>query len=182
VRRWIGIGAALAVLLTAALLAREPQPAGRLAATAPADGATLATAPTAVDLDFTAPVEEFHVAVRDASGAPVTVGRTGRGGPNGVRQPVSIAAPGAVTVIYHVTFAGGGALTGTVRFGVGVAVTPGADDAFADDAFADDGSHGHGVDPFSAALLVLDGAVAVGAVLLLMLRPRRRAAGSQRPS
>jgi methionine-rich copper-binding protein CopC len=163
--RRVGLGAALAVLLTAAVLARGPQ--GDLATTTPADGATLATAPTEVDLGFTAAVEEFHVAVRDASGRPVTVGRADRVAPDRLRQPVSIAAPGEVTVTYHVTFAGGGTLTGTVRFGVGVAVAPGDAPAVAD-------SHEHDVDPLSAVLLVLDGAVALGAVLLLMFRPRPR--------
>jgi methionine-rich copper-binding protein CopC len=170
VGRWVGIGAALAVLLTAAVLARGPQPAGAVAVTTPADGATLATAPTEVDLVFTAAVDEFHVSVRDATGAPVAVGRAERVGPDRLRQPVSIGVPGAVTVEYHVTFAGGGKLSGTLRFGVGVGVAPGAGDAPAE-------SHRHGVDPFSAVLLILDGAVAVGAVLLLMLRPPRRRTG-----
>jgi hypothetical protein len=126
-----------------------------------------------VDLSFTAVVDEFHVSVRDSTGTPVAVGRAERVGPDRLRQRVSIAGPGAVTVAYHVTFTGGGTLTGTLRFGVGDGVAAaGREPAAA-------GGHGHDVDPLSAVLLILDGAVAVGAVLLLMLRPRRPTAPGQ---
>jgi methionine-rich copper-binding protein CopC len=168
VRRWVGIGAALAVLLTAAVLARDPALPGAVATTTPADGAVLATAPTEVDLEFTAPVDDFQVSVRDATGTSVTVGRAGRFTPYRLRQAVTIAGPGEMTVDYRVTFVEGGTLRGSVRFGVGVGVTGGGD------APAADASHEHGVDPLGAVLLILDGAVAVGAVLLLMLRPPRR--------
>ena len=168
-RRWLGLGAALAVLLTAAVLARGPQPA--VAVTTPADGASVPILPTEVDLGFTAAVDEFHVSARDAGGTPVTVGQAYPVAPDRLRQPISVAAPGVVTVVYHVTFAGGGTVSGTLRFGVGGATVVGAGPVAE--------AHGHAVDPLSAVLLILDGAVAVGAVLLLVLRPppRRTAAG-----
>jgi methionine-rich copper-binding protein CopC len=162
----VGAGIALAVLLTAAPLGRAPGTAAAVASSSPADGATLATAPTDVDLVFTEPVDRFHVAVVDSAGTVVARGRARIGRPEQVRQPVVVTVPSAVTVAYHVSFASGQELTGTIRFGVGTA----ADRAPA----PPDVAHGHDMDPLSAVLLVVDGAVVVGAVLLLLFRPPRR--------
>ena len=161
-----GAGAAL-VLLLAAAVAGGPEPATvEVTGTTPADGATVTSAPGAVDLAFTAPVRTFHVGVRDASGTEVAVGPARLLAPDRLRQAVAISGPGEVTVTYHVVSVDGADRSGTVRFGVGVTVAPGAD--------APAATHGHDIDPLSAVLLVVDGVVAVGAVVLLLRRPRRR--------
>jgi len=171
-RLWgIGVGAAL-VALAAAVLMRPPQTDLAVAASTPADGATLATAPSEVELTFTAPVRECHVSARDAAGTMVSLGEPRFDGGNLVRQPVLITAPGEVTVFYHARFEDGGELAGTMRFGVGTAAgTAGGTGPSPPDLDA----HRHDVDPLSAVLLVLDGAVAAGAVVLLVLRRPRRA-------
>ena len=87
------------------------------------------------------------------------------GGPDLVRQPVDVTGSGAVTVTYHVGFAGGETLTGTLRFGVGS--TTGADGTAP--------AHEHDIDPLGALLLLLDGGVVAGAVLLFLRKRRRRA-------
>jgi methionine-rich copper-binding protein CopC len=174
VRRLLGIGVgagiALAVLLTVAPLERAPRTAAAVASSSPADGVTLAAAPAEVELVFTEPVERFHVAVRDSAGTAVARGQARLGRPDQVRQPVAITVPSAVTVAYHVSFATGQELTGTVRFGVGASVdlAPAPPDV----------PHGHDIDPLSAVLLVADGVVVVGAVLLLLFRRPRRPAGA----
>jgi methionine-rich copper-binding protein CopC len=171
VRRLGGIGlaagATLAVLLTAALFAREPEPAA-VTSTNPVDGSTLAHAPTQVDLAFTEPVDPdaFHVSVRDGSGTELMLGPAHLAAPDRLRQPLAAAAVGEVTVTYHVTFSRGTELVGTVRFGVGVAPSGAAERVAATDP-----AHGHGVDPVSAVLLAVDGIVALAAVILLMRRP-----------
>jgi len=97
--------------------------------------------------------------------------------PERLRQPVNITATGDVRVVYHVTFVDGAELTGTLHFtvkarsaaGSGVTTGPAAN---TNDAVAGS-THQHGVDPISAALLALDGIVALAALVLLMRRPNR---------
>jgi methionine-rich copper-binding protein CopC len=170
VRPLVGVGAGVGLaLLLAAAVAGGPEPAAvDVAETTPADGATVTAAPGAVDLAFTAPVRTFHVAVRDASGTGVAVGPARLLAPDRLRQPVAISGSGEVTVTYHVVSVDGADRSGTVRFGVGVAVAPGAG------AGGHAAAHGHDIDPLSAVLLVVDGVVAAGAVVLLLRRPRRR--------
>jgi hypothetical protein len=65
------------------------------------------------------------------------------------------------------TFVDGAELAGALHFVVG-STGPATNDAGVGSA------HRHGVDPLGAALLVLDGVVALAAVVLLMRRPRTR--------
>jgi methionine-rich copper-binding protein CopC len=170
----MGAGAALAVVLTAGLLARGPD-SGRAAITeaVPADGTTLAIPPTEVDLAFTEPVDPdaFHVSVLDGSGNQLTLGSARLVAPDRLRQAITVTTPAEVTVTYHVTFSGGTDLLGTVRFGVGVAPAGAREPAAAATADPEAGAHGHGIDPLSAILLALDGIVVLGAGLLLLRRP-----------
>ena len=191
----IGVCALAALaLLPVALLAFRPDraPHAALAATTPADGTILAEPPRAVDLAFTAAVapDLSHVDVRDASGTAANAGRPTLVRPEILRQPVDIAADGDVTVTYHVILVDGTAVAGAVRFTVGAGA--GASAAAARRTAAPSGpaasappveaaSHGHGVDPVSAALLALDGLVGLAVIVLLARRPpsRPRAAGRQ---
>jgi methionine-rich copper-binding protein CopC len=173
-----GAAAVLAVALAAFVAARPPDP-GRhvVTSTVPADGVTVGRPPTEVELSFTDPVDpgRSHVSVRDGSGSALDVGRLRLDMPEQVRQPVSIAVAGEVTVAYHVTFVDGAELAGTLRFSTG------SGNADGDLAGAPPGNatHQHGIDPLSAALLVIDGLVALAVLLLLIRRPRPHATGSR---
>lgn len=145
----------------------------------PAAQAVLASPPEAVELTFrAAPDVDFsHVSVLAADGGRANSGALARGTDRTLRQPVSIDAPGDVTVAYHVLFADGGESTGTLRFSVGTGVPPASlDPAARQAATANLDVHQHQVDPLSATLLVIDGLVAFGALGLLYLRrPYRHA-------
>ncbi|MER5705514.1 copper resistance protein CopC, partial [Micromonospora sp. NPDC002296] len=150
-----------------------PPPAGGVAAAAPAE----------VTLDFDAGVDagESHVAVLDVESRTVTDGEPTKAGSTRLRLPVSIGAAGDYTIAYHVTFTDGSTATGAHRFSVGTGVAP----APLDDAARQAGvdvvvEHGHGIDGFSAFLLVIDGAVLAVALALLWLRPRGGRAASLR--
>jgi len=148
--------AALAILVVAAWVAR-PAPAPAIASATPADGSALARAPTSVDLSFTGLLDPVrsHVWVLDSSGASVAAARPATVDAGRINQPVTIIAPSAVTVTYHVTFLDGTQIEGALSFTVGPA------------------GHAHGVDPFSAALLAVDGFVVLVVAVLLVRRPRR---------
>jgi methionine-rich copper-binding protein CopC len=161
--------AVAAVALTAAgvalLFAVSPSGPAMTAATPP-DGAALAAAPAAVELAVSKrpDVGRSHVSVVDGSGVLVRAGALTADGADGLRLPVTITGRGTYTVAYHVELAGGGVLTGSWRFGIGAAPDGPPPPAGA--------PHGHGVDPVGAALLVVDGLVAVGAIVLLLRRRR----------
>ncbi|HET8640944.1 MAG TPA: copper resistance CopC family protein [Pseudonocardiaceae bacterium] len=142
--------------------------------TSPAGGATLAQAPTGVDLAFTGPVDpnRSHVLVTDGSGAPLTTGALRQTGPQRLSQPISVPAAGEVTVDYHVTFTDGAALTGSWRFTVGSG-------SLGSGRLAPASGHQHDIDPVSAGLLLADGITVLAVLVLLLRRPRRRASGSE---
>ena len=184
-RLWRLAACAAAAVGVAAFLATQPDdrvPAA-VASTKPADGAALARAPTEIELSFTAPVDAdlSHVSVRDGSGSALNAGRARLVVPERLSQPVIMSAAGEVTVVYHVTFVDGAELAGTLRFtaesgnaaGPVAAVGQSSNDTHASDGVPAPG-HRHGVDPISAALLVVDGMVALAAVVLLIRRPRPR--------
>lgn len=172
----LAAGAIAAVVLAvgvALLLAEGSKNRDRaaLTSTSPADGATLARAPTEVGLAFTGPVDpnRSHIFVMDGSGTTSArpAGTLRQTAPEALSQPISVPAPGVVTVQYHVTLADGAALTGALRFTVGsgndaVRPVPGS-------------GHQHEIDPFSAGLLVADGITVLIVVVLLLSRPRRSA-------
>jgi methionine-rich copper-binding protein CopC len=179
---------------------RPPSPgrAAALTSTDPADGAALVRAPSGVELSFTAAPDPdlSHVSVRDGSGTALDAGRLRLVQPERLRQPIhgtAVPPDGSVdvTVSYHVIFTDGRELAGTLHFRVGtrVAAGPGAArEPSAVDAATDAGAaakaaaagnvevaagsaHQHGVDPLSAALLAIDGVVALAVVVLLLRRP-----------
>ena len=186
VRLSAGAAVVLAVVL-ALFVATRPQDRTRhvVTSTVPADGATVAQAPTEVELSFTDPVDPVrsHVSVRDGSGSALDVGRLRPVVPERLRQPVSIAAAGEVTVAYHVTFVDGAEVAGTLRFSTrsgsaaGAASRPAPADGDLEDSAAGS-AHQHRIDPISAGLLAIDGIVALAVVVLLLRRPRPRATGS----
>jgi methionine-rich copper-binding protein CopC len=175
---------ALVVALTPLLAARTPGPAhAAITSTSPIDGARLAQPPVAVELSTTAPLVPglSHVSAWDRAGTALNSGEAILVMPETLRQPVNITDTGDVTVTYHVTLVDGAELAGTLRFSVGTArasgtaasmapsgATPSSNDAVAGS------THQHGIDPISAATLVLDGVVAFAAIVLLVLRPRPR--------
>ncbi|MFF3865826.1 copper resistance protein CopC [Micromonospora sp. NPDC001898] len=174
------------VAAVAGLLALTPGAAradGGLVSADPPAGAVLTAAPAEVTLDFDAGVDEggSHVAVLDVENRTVTDGEPTKAGSTRLRLPVSIGAAGDYTIAYHVTFTDGSTVTGAHRFSVGTGVAP----APLDDAARQAGvdvvvEHGHGIDGFSAFLLVIDGAVLAVALALLWLRPRGGRAESLR--
>jgi methionine-rich copper-binding protein CopC len=190
----------LAVGLVVSSAQRPPSPgrAAALTSTDPADGAALVQAPSGVELSFTAAPDPdlSHVSVRDGSGTALDAGRLRLVQPGRLRQPIhGTAAPSDgsvdVTVSYHVIFTDGRELTGTLRCSVGsrAAAGPGAArepstvdaatdadaaakaDAAGNAEVAAGSAHQHGVDPVSAALLAVDGVVALAVVVLLLRRP-----------
>jgi methionine-rich copper-binding protein CopC len=168
--RGSGIAAVAAVALLVVVVAAgwtTRRPAPMVVASSPADGSTLARGPTGIELSFGGPVDpdRSHVDVRDAAGASANTAPPALVAADRIRQPVRIVARGAVTVTYHATLLDGGQVTGTLSFTVGDA-RPGAGPA-------DAAGHEHGIDPFSAALLVADGAVVLAVAILLARRPRR---------
>jgi methionine-rich copper-binding protein CopC len=193
----------LALGLAVSSAQRPPSPgrAAALTSTDPADGAALVRAPSGVELSFTAAPDPdlSHVSVRDGSGTALDAGRLRLVQPERLRQPIHGTAappdgPVDVTVSYHVIFTDGRELAGTLRFSVGTrsAASPGAArepstvDATTDAATADAAGkaevaagsvHQHGVDPVSAALLAIDGIVALAVVVLLLRRPPPRPSG-----
>lgn len=168
----------VAVAVVVAVLVAHPRarPAFGLVSSNPPDRATVAQAPADIDLTFTAAVdpELSHLAIVDGSGAPSTPGRPHLVAPGQLSQPVHVAAAGEVTVAYHVTSADGTEATGVLRF-TALTGTVGAPGAARPSA-----GHDHGVDPVSAALLALDGLVALAVLVLLAVRrtPRARSGGS----
>jgi methionine-rich copper-binding protein CopC len=147
------------------LAARPPDHAeATVTSTTPVDGASLARAPTEVELAFSGPVDPSlsHVSVQDGSGSPLDIGGPHLVAPDRLRQPVAEARAGDVTVAYHVTLVGGAELAGSLRFSTGSGTAADATPAT---------GHQHGIDPVGAALLAIDGIVLLAAVILLIRRP-----------
>jgi methionine-rich copper-binding protein CopC len=190
VRVAVGVVAVLAALTAAAVLSgalSRPSDgtvaSARLVSSTPADNAVLGSAPAAIALTFSAPLDagSSHVGVRSATGSAVNAGPAGRAGADTLRQPVAITAPGGYTVAYHVVFTGGGELLGVVHFSVGpagpaqaAAVGPAQAAAGPAQAAAvlSDG-HDHGVDPVGGVLLLADVVVLVTVVVMLVASRRR---------
>jgi copper resistance protein C len=149
------IAAAGLLAVGVTVLARPQAAAARLSAATPADGASLAAAPSTVSLTFSTAVGEAHVAVSGArTGQPAVIdGRT-------VTQPVTAARAGGHVVSYHVLTSNGREVSGTLSFSSGssggsggpAAVPPPAADPAAADPEAAGHQHG-GPDPVSAVLL-----------------------------
>jgi methionine-rich copper-binding protein CopC len=190
----------LAVGLAVSASRRPPSPgrAAALTSTDPADGAALVRAPSGVELSFTAAPDPdlSHVSVRDGSGTALHAGRLRLVQPERLRQPIhGTAAPpdGSVdvTVSYHAIFTDGRepAATRIPTLKCSVPASPGAArkpstvdaatdadgaakaDAAGNAEVAAGSAHQHGVDPVSAALLAIDGVVALAVVVLLLRRP-----------
>ena len=174
-RTRVAAGAVVALAVGLAVLAAYPRgrPAFGLVSSYPADHATVAEAPAAIELIFTAAVdpERSHLAVVDGSGAASAAGAPGLIAPGRLRQPVHVASPGEVTVAYHVTSAEGAEVAGVLRFTAATGTATARDTGRTSTAPGDGEEHAHRVDPVSAALLVLDGLVALGVVVLLAVRP-----------
>jgi methionine-rich copper-binding protein CopC len=176
---WLPRLAAAAVVALAVgvalMLAEGPQDRDRAAvtSTSPADGATLARAPTEVGLAFTGPVDpnRSHIVVTDgsATASARAAGTPRQTEPRRLSQPISVTAAGEVTVAYHVTFTDGAVLAGSWRFTVGSGNDAGEP--------APVSAHRHDIDPVSAGLLVADGITVLAVVVLLLRRPRRSAPG-----
>jgi methionine-rich copper-binding protein CopC len=157
------------------MLAEAPQDREPFAVTStgPADGATLARAPTEVGPAFTGAVDpnRSHIVVTDGSGTASarTAGVLRRPAPRRLSQPTSATAAGEVTAAYHVTVTDGTALGGSLRF-----TAPSGNDA---GQSAPTSGHRHDIDPVSAVLLVADGITVLAVVVLLLRRPRRNSPG-----
>jgi methionine-rich copper-binding protein CopC len=143
----------------------------------PVDGTAIGSAPAEVRLTFDAPPDatDSHLAVYDSTEARLDSGPLRVSGRDELTQAVHPAARGDVVVAYHVVLSDGTELTGRVRFSVGTGLAPARDDnpavAKANAAVA---GHQHGVDPIGGTVLVIDGVVLAGAVVMLFLRPARR--------
>jgi methionine-rich copper-binding protein CopC len=146
---------------------------GGLVESSPAAGAALRSAPGQIALAFDGVPDMAlsHISVLADVGAAVHAGDPRRGPAGTLIQPVSIDRPGNFTIAYHVEFTGGGESTGSLRFSVGTGVAPPAPDRSARRATAEALTvHEHGVDPLSAGLLLVNGAVVLVVLGLLYLR------------
>lgn len=167
-----------ALLLSAAVLLLTPTAARAetgLAAADPAPGASLAAMPAAVTLRFPDDVDagSSHVAVTAPDGSDLADGEPGQPDAAVLRQPVRVGVAGDVTVAYHVILGDGTSVTGAYRFSAGTGTAPAPLDLAGERAATSAVTgHRHEVDPLSAVLLVIDGAVVLALAGLLVLRPR----------
>lgn len=128
-RRLLRLLAGVLLVVVSAAWASAPAPAhahGLLAASDPADGASVERAPTEVLLTFTETPDPALATVQviDSSGARVDAGKAELvpGQPARLRVPVGHLSPGAYTVTWRMTSSADGHTTaGSVAFGVGVA-------------------------------------------------------------
>lgn len=166
------LAVAVVAVLVMVLAARVDATPTRLAATVPADGATLATAPGEVRLTFTGLTDPsvYHVDVATPDGIRVSDGAVRLAGQTLV-APVRIAHPGTYLVGYHVVLGSGRELSGTSRFVV-TSTTNSAPPPAAGPAPDPAAGHDHGVDPLSLAVLVADGLL-IAFLLAVLLRRRR---------
>jgi methionine-rich copper-binding protein CopC len=165
----LAAGAVVLAVGVAVLPADGPPDRGRavVASTSPADGATLARAPTEVVLSVSGPVDQgrSHISVAGSGAASArNAGALRQTAPGRLSQPIAVTVAGEVTVAYHLTFTDGAELAGSLRFT--------AQSGSAAGQPAPGSGHQHDVDPVSAGLLVVDGIAALAVVVLLMRRPR----------
>ncbi|SBT46668.1 copper resistance CopC family protein [Micromonospora narathiwatensis] len=168
-------GSALAVAALVALFALaarvDPAPSAdspaEVVSIAPADGAVLADPPDAVEIRVSGrpDVRRSHISVYDGDSVRLDTGEVSAAGDDGLRQTIRLDRPADLTVAYHVVTTDGRDVSGIVRFTVGAA--GGAAPPAAPTAEA----HAHGVDPFGATLLVVDGLALLVVVVLLVRRP-----------
>ncbi|MFY1636928.1 copper resistance CopC family protein [Solwaraspora sp. WMMB335] len=141
----------------------------------PAENAVLGDPPAEVSLDFgrAIDVEYSHIEVFDSTYEAMGADEAEAAGNTGLRVGASIAAPGDYTVAYHVVLADGSEVSGAYRFsvGTGAAPQPLGNQDWQTSVIAVQ-QHQHGVDEFSAVLLLIDGAVLCAVLALLWLRPR----------
>ena len=111
--RW----AAVAVLVVGVVLSTSTvaQAHTLLRSTDPADGSTVTGPLPAVGLTFSSGVFLGEVTVTDPAGASAAAGEATVAGAV-VTQPVTLAAPGAYTVVYEVTSGDGHPLEGRLTF------------------------------------------------------------------
>ncbi|GIG56792.1 hypothetical protein Lfu02_11640 [Longispora fulva] len=170
--RRLGAGIVVSMALLMGVIAlTDPAPTA-LSALVPADGAGLATAPTEVAMEFTAPpiTRDYHLTVATAHGVPVTSGPVRIDGTR-VVVPVRITDPGVYLVGYHVRLDDGTESTGVSRFGVGQDTPP----APVGDPLAAPAGHVHTTkDPLSLVLVSVDVVLLAALASLLFRRPRVR--------
>jgi copper resistance protein C len=167
-RRTAGLGALVAVLV---LVGAVPAAAhNELVGSAPADGATVATAPAEVVLEFDQPVQTqfVQVAVLDAidshheRGNPRIEGTT-------ITQVLDDLAPGPYQISYRVGSADGHPIIGTLTFTVATATTGTTPSPIPHEGHPTP-SAGIGKKPGkTSALLVTGGGIAAAAVLGVVL-------------
>ena len=177
----VALGATFLVLLASAPAAARAE--GELIAATPAGGAVLISAPESVALTFGEDLwpGQSHLAVLSQSGDNLAGGAPKEEGKRTLRVPVKAGAAGDYTVAYHASFADGTSVTGAYRFSWGTGTAPAMLDAqMSRAAEAAVAVHPHTIDGFSAVLLVVDGVVLLGVLLLLWLRPRHKRTSSLR--
>ncbi|GIJ76517.1 copper transport protein [Micromonospora phaseoli] len=130
----------------------------------PADGAVVTAAPAAVQIRVSGrpDLARSHIAVYDDGSSRLDTGAVSPDGDDGLSQAIVLDRPAEIAVAYHVVSVDGRVVSGIARFTVGVTDGPAAPPPTA---------HAHGVDPFGAALLVIDGIALLVVVLLLFRRP-----------
>jgi methionine-rich copper-binding protein CopC len=166
-------GAVLAALITGLTVLGPALSAAALsppAASVPADDAVLPAMPASVRVTFDRePVAAgSYLSVLDPDGSRITLSSTPAVEGHTISQPTSSRRTGVFAIVYHVVFTDGGREGGLRHF----TVDPAAPPSGGTHAHGPGQSHGHSVDPLSAALLVADGLVVLGAVVLLMFRRR----------
>ncbi|MFD2762731.1 copper resistance CopC family protein [Micromonospora eburnea] len=139
----------------------------------PADGAVLADPPDVVEIHVSGrpDARRSHISVYDGDSARIDTGEVSAAGDDGLRQAIGLNRPADLTVAYHIVTVDGRDVSGIARFAVGTA--GGAAPRPSRPAAPPAGAHAHGVDPFGAALLAVDGLALLVVVALLV---RRRAA------
>ncbi|GAB3834664.1 hypothetical protein GCM10027610_030700 [Dactylosporangium cerinum] len=162
------------LLSPTAAWARRPA----VVSTAPADGAALSTPPDRIELSMSGAPDPAlsHLSVRDGGGAEVAGGDLTAAG-HVLRRPVTVQGVGDFTVTYHVVLSNGEEAVGQLSFSVGTGAPPAARPANAAPE-----THQHGIDPLNAILLIVDGAVVFGVLLLLISRPGPRSQARRRLS
>ncbi len=180
-RRKVGFRVKVALVATFIfLIAGSPRAAwaeGELITATPAAGAALLTAPESVTLTFAKDLwlGQSHLAVLNQAGDNVAGAEPTEQEKRRLWVPVKIDSAGDYTVAYHASFADGTSITGAHRFSSGTGVAPATLDSQMSKAAAEAVTvHPHTIDGFSAVLLVVDGVVLLGAMMLLWLRPRHK--------
>ncbi|TDC37388.1 copper resistance protein CopC [Micromonospora sp. 15K316] len=167
-------GSALAVAALVALFALVARVSSAPAADSPveivsivpADGAVLADPPDAVQIHVPGrpDARQSHIAVYDGDNVRLNTGQLSTEGDDGLRQTIGLDRPATLTVAYHIVTTDGRDVSGIARFTVGAAGVTNSP------AMPPVNAHAHGVDPFGAALLAVDGLALLVVVALLVRR------------